>query len=1135
MNIKYTELISKIEAFIRKYYKNQLIKGGILSIALIISFFLLAISLEYIIHFGTALRRTIFYLYVISALLIIIHYIIRPIAGIIRIGKRLTNEEAARIIGTHFPQVSDKLLNTLQLQSAMKQGNDNSIIEAAIEQKSEQLSPIPFKSAISFSVNKKYYKFIIPPAAVLLFLALYSPKIIIDPSTRIIYHNTEFIEKAPFKFDIQNQKLSSLQGEDFKLNVKISGETIPNEVYIVIDNYPFRINKTSNLEFSYVFKKMNSSKTFFFKSGKFNSQQYTIEVKPTPKIVSFSLKVDYPKYLHRKNDIIKNAGDITIPEGTKIQWAFNTKDITKLSILLPKYTYILEPKQNSIESKYIQFTNNFRYSLHAENDFTTKSDTLHYTVEVIKDQYPLIKVSTYKDSLNDKLLYFQGNISDDYGFSSLRFKWKSVKSLTNKYASKTIDIPHNTESYRFYYYINIDSLGISAGESINYFFEIRDNDGVNGAKSTKTVLQSLHKKSLNEIDSLRNINNDELKQKMEESIEQASEINKKVEKLQKELVDKKTLDWKDKKQLKELVNEYKKMLNNMEEIKKQQEQTQKQNNELTKEDERLLEKQKQLQELFDKLMTPEMKEMMEQMQKMMQEEMKKEDAQKMLEKIETDNKELEKQLDRDLEIFKQMEFDQKLQEAINQLDSIQKKQEKLSQDLKTKEISNEEAKKEQEKLNSEFKKFEKKLNDTKKANQELEKPNEMQDYEKEQGDIKKKMDESSQKLDDGKKKSASKMQKSASDSMKSLSEKLKEMQSEMESESNSENMEDLRDILSNLIEVSFAQEKLMNKTQITNNTDPKYPKLISEQKKIRGDFGMIEDSLIALSKRQASISPMINKELGNINRNMNTTLDMLLDLNTIGYTGRNKKKAAIGKQQQIMTSVNNLALMLSESLEQMQQQQQQQKSGSGKCKKPKPGSKSGSSMKSIRQMQQALNKQMKRMQQKMKKGKGPKGKKKGNGKQGQAGEKMSEEMARMAAQQELIRKKLQAQQNALKKAGRGKEAKGLNKTIKDMEQNETDLVNTLILRESMLRQQEIVTRLLEAEKAEREQKQEETREAIEGKDKNNNKPPKIKEFIDQQNKEAELLKTIPPNMKPFYKKRVKTYFEEINKINQKNN
>ncbi len=1132
MNQQYSNLISKIEIFIRKYYKNQLIKGVILSISLIISFFLLAISLEHIIHFGTTLRRIIFYLYLFIASVIFFYYIFRPIAGLIRIGKRLSKEEAAKIIGTHFNDINDKLLNTLQLQKNLETNTsqENTILNLAIEQKSLELSPIPFQTAINFSVNKKYLKFIIPPVVIILFLGVYSPKTIIETSNRLIQYDTKFIEKAPFQFQITNSNMNCLYGEDFMLNAKITGSIIPEEVFIVIDNYPFKVNRKSNIELNYLFKKLTSTKSFYFKAGKFRSEDYSVDVKPSPKIISFAMKVEYPKYLQKKTEIIKNAGDISIPEGSKIQWTFNTKDITKLSIILPKYNYVLYPENNTIESKSIRFVENFKYSLHAQNEYSKNSDTLNYNVEVIKDQFPRIKIISYKDSLSDKLIYFQGEIIDDYGFSSLVFKWKSTNNSTESYSSKKIDFNAKNISQRFYYYINIDSLNVKAGETINYFFEVKDNDGVNGHKAATSIMQAIHKKSFKEIDSLRSQNNEELKQKMEESIEQAQKINKKVEKLNKELVDKKNLDWKDKKQLKELVEEYQKMLKNIEEIKQKQDKTAKQNKELTEEDERLLEKQRKLQELFEKLMTPEMKEMLEEMQKMVEEEMKKEEAQEMLKKMEADNKDLEKELDRNLELFKQMEFDQKLQEAINKLDSLQKKQEELSKEVKDNKLSNEEAKKEQEKLNKEFEEFKKKLEEAKKSNEDLEKPNEMDDMEKEQSEIKEKMDESSDKLEKDKKKSAAKMQKSASESMKKMSEKLKKMQMEMEMESNSENMEDLRDILSNLIEVSFAQEKLLEKTQITQRNDPKYPELISKQKKLNQDFKMIEDSLISLSKRQAAISPMVNKELSSINRDMKSSLDLLLDMNTIGYAGRNTKKIAIGKQQSIMTSVNNLALMLSESLEQMQKQQQQQsKSGKGSCKKPKPGS-SGSSMKSMRQMQQALNKQMKRMQKEMKKGKGPKGKKKGKGKQGSGGEKMSEEMSRMAAQQELIRKKLQAKQNALKKAGRGKEAQGLNKAIKDMEQNETDLVNSLILRESMIRQQEIVTRLLEAEKAEREQKQEETREAKTGEDRKHKNPPQLEKFLEQQHKEVELLKTIPPNLKPFYKKKVNEYFETINQM-----
>jgi hypothetical protein len=372
------------------------------------------------------------------------------------------------------------------------------------------------------------------------------------------------------------------------------------------------------------------------------------------------------------------------------------------------------------------------------------------------------------------------------------------------------------------------------------------------------------------------------------------------------------------------------------------------------------------------------------------------------------------------------------------------------------------------------------------------------------------------------------MQKSASESMKKLAQKLEEMQSSMEMESNGEDMESLRDILANLIESSFNQEELMNEVRNTSNTDPKYPKLIHRQKQIREDMQMIEDSLLALSKRQASIAPIVNKEVAKINSGIDQTLVALLDLNTIGPTSRRQKNQAVAKQQYAMTSMNNLALMLSEALEQMKQQQMQQKSGKGSCKKPKPGQ-NGQSIKSIRQMQQALNKKMKEMQNKMKKGKS-KGPQKGKKNQGKGqGEKMSEEMARMAAQQEAIRKKLQDYQSELKKQGRGKEAQNLNGALKKMEENETDLVNKILRAESMQRQQEIETRLLEAEKAERKRGEEEKRKSKEGHNSEELNNIEFFDYIRRQNKEVELLKTIPPKLKPFYKNRVNKYFEDIDR------
>ena len=73
-------------------------------------------------------------------------------------------------IGKHFPEISDKLLNLLQLKELSYTMADSDLLETAIMQKTSALSPIPFAKAIDLKQNKKYLKYAAIPLLVLLLL-----------------------------------------------------------------------------------------------------------------------------------------------------------------------------------------------------------------------------------------------------------------------------------------------------------------------------------------------------------------------------------------------------------------------------------------------------------------------------------------------------------------------------------------------------------------------------------------------------------------------------------------------------------------------------------------------------------------------------------------------------------------------------------------------------------------------------------------------------------------------------------------------------------------------------------------------------------------------------------------------------
>jgi hypothetical protein len=88
----------------------------------------------------------------------------------------------------------------------------------------------------------------------------------------------------------------------------------------------------------------------------------------------------------------------------------------------------------------------------------------------------------------------------------------------------------------------------------------------------------------------------------------------------------------------------------------------------------------------------------------------------------------------------------------------------------------------------------------------------------------------------------------------------------------------------------------------------------------------------------------------------------------------------------------------------------------------------------------------------------------------------NKEIAKMAAQQTAIRQRLEQMRNEMNKEGKGK-GNQLNPLIKELEQQERDLINKNFSPDMIKRQQDILTRLLESEKALKERGFEEKRES----------------------------------------------------------
>ena len=898
------------------------------------------------------------------------------------------------------------------------------------------------------------------------------------------------------------------------VELKIEGEEVPDEVFIKVGDAEYKMQKESTLVFNYKLKNLQNNTQFTFVANDFYSDNYLLKILPNPIILRFQAVLQYPSYLHKNNEIVKNTGDLLLPEGTNVIWSFYTRNTNELKLSYNDSVTSFVPRENQVVfSKKIK--NNCKYSVATINSFVKNKDSLSYFINVIPDNYPEISVQEFADSVYSNQLYFTGQISDDYGLSKLNFNYKIVNSEDKKVGavySKSILINKNISDQKFFYFQNINDLSLNPGDEVIYYFEVWDNDGVNGEKSTKSKTQYYKQPTDRELEEKLDKKSEDLKSNIDESLKLAKDLQKELNLLQKELSQKKELNWEEKKKAESLVNKQKELQNKVEQINNENKQLNKTSSDYQKPNKELLEKQQKLNELFENIMTDEMKQLLQELEQMM-DKLDKNKMQDMIEKMKLSNEDLEKELDRNLELFKQLEFEQKLQKSIDELKKLQEKQEKLSEETKESKKDNEKLSDSQEKLNEEFKELEKKLDDLQKQNQELEEPNKLENTEQMEKSIEESMNNSTEQLEKKKNSKASESQKNAAEKMQQLSDKLEQMQEEMQEEAQSEDIEALRAILENLLKLSFEQEKIISSTNNINVRDPKFTQIMQQQKKLKDDSKMIEDSLFALSKRVVEIKSIVNREINLIDFNIDKSIEMLV--------ARNPQIAAY-RQQSSMTSINNLALLLNEALQSMQQQMNQQmkaKPGAGQCKKPGSGQKPNAgkrSVKSMRQLQEQISKQMEELKKGLEKGK-----KSGEGMSG-----MSEKLAKLAAQQEAIRNELKKLANELKNDPNGN-AGNLEKIANEMEQTETDLVNKIITNETLKRQQEILTKLLEAEKSERERDEEEKRESKESNFENiGNNFEKIK-YNYNKKQEIELLKKVPPSFNEFYKKKINEYFNNF--------
>ncbi len=864
-------------------------------------------SLEYMLWLNQNWRLFLFLIFILVELALLYKFILIPIFYLFKVRKGLSNKEAARLIGKHFPNIDDKLFNLLELSENQERSE---LLLASIEQKSQNLNSFSFAKAVNLKESVGYAKYVIVPIAIIAIIWL-SGNIasFFSSYTRVVNYDVAYQQPAPFVFRVLNDKLEVLDNEPLTVQVETIGNVKPENVFMVIDGDELLLQKKENL-FIHTFEAPVRETNFYLTANGWDSKDYSIKSFSTPALVDFKMNLIYPKYTGRVAEVVTGTGNAIIPEGTKVTWEIEGRNVEDIKMNLRDTIISFVGVGDSFKTEKSIY-NNFSYELSTSNANVRNFERLGYQLEVVKDAYPVVRVEQLLDSINPNQSFFTGQASDDYRVNTIRVV--CYPSDDREDIQRVVLESPKSNVHQFYYTFP-SGFELEDGKNYKLFFEVVDNDGLRNGKLTKSKVFDASLLDDNQLKNKELEFQNNVLNNLDKSLERYKEQREILSKINDKQKEENSLNFDDK-------NEIKDFLRKQEEQEQLMEKFSRQLKESLNKEEGSDEMKKMLKERLERqeLEARKNEKLLEELNKL-SEKINKEELKKKLEELGKKQSSGARNLEQILELTKRYYVTEKMSQLSKKLDKLSERQDMLSKMKMDEQLDNKLQKEENEK----FEELSKELDTLRKDNEKLKKPLDLDVTPRDQESVKKdqqdaleeinkhqgseESSESQEKQNSGNK--VSQKQKSAAQKMKEMSEAMQQSAMGGGGSSDAEDAEMLRQILDNLVTFSFKQENLFDTVENADADVSQFSRTVRDQKELRRLFEHVDDSLFALSLRRAELSEFVNEQITEVYYNIDKSLESIAE---------NQIFQGASYQQYVVNATNALADFLANVLDNMQQ------------------------------------------------------------------------------------------------------------------------------------------------------------------------------------------------------------------------
>lgn len=968
--------------------------GAAVAIGSLAGLWLLAVLVEASLWLGTTLRTGLAVGGTAIVLGVAGAYVARPLGRILGLISSPSDEDVARTVGKHDPKVADRLVNILQLAEGRRSRAPAPYVDRAVEHLADQIDEANFDAVADFRPAQRAARWASLPVLAVLVCFLTAPSTFLGASERLLAPGTEFRRPAPFEFVVSPGDASLVKGDSLRIRVRTTGQ-VPRSAVLLLrraeDESPTRIRLEpgGGGTFRHTVPSVRESLRYRLVASPVRTDWYSVQVMNRPVVQRLQVQVVPPRYTSRPpRELPPNVGRVSALPGSRVTVSallggtsvaeghieFDDGSTVPMSIA----------GDSATASFRVDRDGSYRVRLRS-NEEVPNRDPIRYDVTLQTDAPPsvsFLQPTGTTDLTPDLTQQLRLQLSDDYGFARAQLYYRHLDASsagTPDSSFSSIDLPlaepgATDQVIEHRWLLTQESgLALERGGEVAYFVQVWDNDTVRGPKAGRTATQRLRFPSLSEQYDELDETKSEAGEQMRDLDRQSRAVRDQFRELRDELRRTRQADWEDRRQLERLRQQQESLNQGMEQLSGTAEELtrQMQQNDLSSPE--TAQKFEELQQAIDELKSPELQDALERLR----ESMRQQDFPQMQQRMNRAQKQVEQQqnrLERTLNLFEQLKAQQKLDELSRRAESLnerekqigKKMQEQLDQSAaadssqaqsdrdgvrdeqasdstSTSEASeqnstsrsdslsarrgrdqrdrssrsdstaNEELARQQEKAAEEMeelmetmKEAEHELKDVPAAPQKrLRKLNRELNRE----DVPKQMRENSEQLRKNRLQNARQQQRQIQKRLQQMQTQLSGMQQQMSGRQRQMNVAGLRSALENTLRLSRSQEQLRTEVEPLNS-GPTVREYAPKQKRLSDGLQHVADSLQSISGRIPRMSRAVQDRTGNALRAMEQAIWSL---------DQREASQATGFQKTSMMHLNELALLLSQLLDQMQQ------------------------------------------------------------------------------------------------------------------------------------------------------------------------------------------------------------------------